>query len=258
MLSRSIVTLASGAVFLSASAVTAQRLDIDTEPRNGVCFYEDVNYGGDYFCMRTGERLNTMPRGMNDRISSIRTFGRAEAQVYRNNSLGGRSARFGDDAPDLRQDEWNDQISSVQVRPGPYGDRYGDRYGTYDNRSPRNANRIVRRAYRDILEREPDAEGLRYYRSRVIDDGWSEAQLREDLRRSPEYREGAIAQNDTTLGMTRARAEDVVRRAYRTVLNREPDPGSGGYVEHVLRDGWTQRDVEQDLRQSLEYRNRVR
>ena len=250
MLTRSIVSLASGAVLLTATAVTAQQTD--QEPRNGACFYEDVNFGGDFFCVRTGGRLDRMPSGMNDRISSIRTFGRAEAQVYRNNSLGGGSARFSNDAEDLRQDNWNDQISSVQIGSRPYADR--DR--AYDNRSGRNVNRIVRRAYRDILDREPDPEGLRYYRGRVIDDGWSEAQVRQDLRNSPEYREGTTS--DSQLDMTRARAENVVRRAYRSVLNREPDSASEGYVDHVLRDGWTQRDVEQDLRRSAEYRNRVR
>jgi hypothetical protein len=250
MLSRSLIALASGAVFLSATAVTAQRTD--QEPRNGACFYEDVNFGGDFFCVRTGGRLDTMPSGMNDRISSIRTFGSAEAQVYRNSSLGGGSARFSDDAEDLRQEDWNDQISSVQVRSGPHADRDG----AYADRSFRNATRIVRRAYRDILDRQPDAEGLRHYRSRVIDDGWTEAQVRQDLRNSPEYRDETTANGQ--LGLTRASAENVVRRAYRAVLNREPDPASEGYVEHVLRDGWTQRDVEQDLRRSAEYRNRVR
>jgi len=42
------------------------------------------------------------------------------------------------------------------------------------------------------------------------------------------------------------------------VLNREPDPGSRSYVDRVLRDKWTQRDVERELRNSSEYRNRHR
>jgi len=247
MLYRSIVTFASGVLFFSAAAVTAQRLD--REPRNGACFYEDVNYGGDHFCVRAGESLERMPRGMNDRVSSIRTFGRAEVQAYRNYSLEGRSARIGDDVPDLRRQNWNDQISSVEVRRSRYGDRGRDD----DDRSSRSASGIVRRAYLDILGREPDAEGLRYYRGRVVDDGWSETEVREDLRRSGEAREGT-SEN----GMTRARAENIVRNAYRSVLSREPDRASDGYVEHVLRDGWTQEDVEHDLRRSREFRNRNR
>jgi hypothetical protein len=38
--------------------------------------------------------------------------------------------------------------------------------------------------------------------------------------------------------------------------SREPDPGSQGYVERVYRDGWTQQDVERDLRKSAEYRSK--
>jgi hypothetical protein len=49
-----------------------------------------------------------------------------------------------------------------------------------------------------------------------------------------------------------------VRRAYLAVLQREPDQGSQGFVDRILRDHWTQEDVERDLRQSDEYRNRFR
>jgi TorA maturation chaperone TorD len=108
------------------------------------------------------------------------------------------------------------------------------------------ADRIVRRAYQDILDREPDEAGLRQYRSRIIDDGWSEAQVREALRKSPEYR-----QKNT---MTRQKAQEIVRRAYLAVLKREPDAGSRGYVDRVLREKWTQSDVERELRRSPEYR----
>jgi len=55
--------------------------------------------------------------------------------------------------------------------------------------------------------------------------------------------------------MTPAKAQDVVRRAYQTVLRRDPDPGSQGYVDRVMRDHWTQADVERELRKSSEYRN---
>ena len=113
-------------------------------------------------------------------------------------------------------------------------DRHGD------------ADRIVRRAYQDILDREPDEAGLRQYRSRIIDDGWSEAQVRDALRKSPEYRRKSV--------MTRQKAQDIVRQAYLSVLKREPDARSRGYVDRVLRDKWTQSDVERELRKSPEYR----
>jgi len=312
-----LVSLVSGLLFVFATAVTAQRLRQDLEPRDGACFYENFNYGGNFFCVGAGESLEAMPRGMNDRVSSIRTFGRSAVTVYRDDSFSGGSVHFDDDVPDLRQANWNDLISSVQVRGTSYGYRGGN-----DDRSAWSTNGIVRRAYRDVLGREPDAEGLQYYRGRIIDEGWSEAQVRQDLRRSDEYKnrtsddgspygmtraraqsvvrrayrdvlgrepdaeglqyyrgriidegwsEAQVRQDlrrsdeyktrtsddGSPYGMTRARAQSVVRRAYRSVLNREPDPASEGYVEHILRDGWSQADVERDLRRSAEYRYRT-
>jgi hypothetical protein len=36
--------------------------------------------------------------------------------------------------------------------------------------------------------------------------------------------------------MTSAKAQEIVRRAYQAVLNREPDAGSRTYVDKVLRE----------------------
>jgi hypothetical protein len=58
--------------------------------------------------------------------------------------------------------------------------------------------------------------------------------------------------------MTRSRAEDIVRRAYQSVLKRDPDPASRSYVDKVMNDRWSQADVEKELRNSEEYRNRKR
>jgi hypothetical protein len=72
--------------------------------------------------------------------------------------------------------------------------------------------------------------------------------VREALRKSPEYREKST--------MTREKATEIVRQAYRAVLRREPDAGASGYVDRVLRDKWTESDVERELRKSPEYRGR--
>src|SRR5437763_1194802 len=96
-------------------------------------------------------------------------------------------------------------------------------------------------------ERTPhDGAGMRSYRSHIIDDGWSEVKVREALRESPEYRQKTM--------MTYPKAQEVVRHAYLNVLKREPDSGASGYINHVLRDHWTQADVERELRKSPEYR----
>ena len=54
--------------------------------------------------------------------------------------------------------------------------------------------------------------------------------------------------------MTRERATEVVRRAYISVLNREPDAAAEGYIEQVMREGWTEEDVARELRRSPEFR----
>jgi hypothetical protein len=251
---RSAVASVVGAlVMLAAPAASAQpRWGRPRTPQAGACFYRDADFQGDFFCVTAGDDVAVLPDGMNDQISSIKTFGRVEVTVFRNGRFNGRSDHFDSDVRNLRDKGWNDVLSSLRVsRPfggGGFGDNGGNRPA--GGARPGDAERIVRRAYQDLLNREPDAVGLRLYRSRIIDDGWSEAQVREALRESPEYR----AANS----MTRAKAEEIVRRAYRSVLNRDPDPGSQPYVDKVLREHWTEDDVARELRKSAEYRNKRR
>jgi hypothetical protein len=248
MMNERLVLVLGGVLLAISSPVVAQRWGTERPPKDGVCFYEDADYGGRYFCVRTGDNLRSLPSGMNDRISSIRIYGRAEVEIFKSSNYEGDSERFDFDVRNLKSEKWNDKISSVRVRSSSshghhgYDDHHSSRYDRQD------ADRIVRRAYRDILDREPDSAGLRLYSSRMIDDGWSESQVREALRSSPEYR-----QKNT---MTREKAEEIVRNAYRSVLKREPDSGSRSYVDKVLRDKWTQGDVERELRKSPEYRNK--
>jgi hypothetical protein len=239
----------------TAQQAEAQRFGRGATPNAGACFYEDVDFRGDYFCMRAGEEIEALPREMNDRISSIRTFGRGvEVTVYQNPQFNGRASRFAE-VPNLVEQGWNDRISSIRV------ESVGGGFGRRDNRDfrgpgvgGREADRIVRRAYQDVLNREPDAEGMRVYRSRIIDEGWTEQQVREALRDSAEYR-GNVRGNPGVRGaMTRERATEVVRRAYLSVLNREPDAGAEGYIEQVMRQGWTEEDVARELRRSPEFR----
>jgi len=50
------------------------------------------------------------------------------------------------------------------------------------------ADRIIRRAYRDTLGRDPDDSGLRTYRRNLLEREWTESDVRDDLRKSEEYR----------------------------------------------------------------------
>ena len=122
----------------------------------------------------------------------------------------------------------------------------------HNSRERRNASaeRIVRRAYRDVLRREPDPEGLANYRRLVAEDGWEEQDVRRALRTSPERAQ-------RTAAVTDARATEIVRRAYLQVLRREADAkGLRDYKARILRDGWTERQVIDALRDSPEYRSK--
>ena len=116
--------LAVAALLVGSADAGAQIWGRNATPQNGVCFYENINYSGPYFC--TNANANNPLVEMNDRISSIRVFGNAEVTVYQDRDFEGRSRTFASDMNDLRRDGWNDAISSVRVRPGAASaDRWG-------------------------------------------------------------------------------------------------------------------------------------
>ena len=244
-----IAVVATGALFATSSTAMAQRWEGGPPPRDGACFYQDAEFSGPYFCVESGRDLETMPSGANDRISSIRLFGRAEVTVYRDPRFQGDALRFESSVRNLKDEDFNDKISSIEIdgRSRGGGRARGRGRGDFGSQNPET---IIRRAYQDLLERDPDQSGMRTYRRHIIDDGWTEQDVRDDIRKSREYREKNT--------MTRAKAQDIVRRAYLAVLKREPDAASQGWVNNVLRDGWTQEDVERELRRSPEYRERNR
>jgi hypothetical protein len=82
-------------------------------PRNGACFYEDVNFGGRYFCLQRGASYESLPSGFNDRISSVRLFG-SRVELFRDRDFRGKSTQVRGDARNLRG-SWGDTISSIRV-----------------------------------------------------------------------------------------------------------------------------------------------
>jgi hypothetical protein len=199
-------------VSIPAAASAQLRWGRPTVPRDGACFYRDAGFRGEYFCVRAGEALPHIPRGLNDEISSIRTFGRAGVTIYRDRRFSGRAESFGGDVWNLRNQGWNDRLSSLRVdswRGGRgYGSGYRNGYGYGSGSGYGNG------------------EGYGY--------GSGYGNDRRDV----------------------VRAEEIVRRAYLDVLRREPDAASRSYVDRVLRDNWSQNDVERELRRSAEYRQR--
>ena len=97
------------------------------EPQNGACFYLDADYRGEKFCVNSDESQRNLGERYNDRISSIRIFGRAEVTVYDDENFNGSRQTFRQDVPNLR--DWNDRITSFQVTGGQYGGQYEGQYG---------------------------------------------------------------------------------------------------------------------------------
>ena len=122
-------------------------------------------------------------------------------------------------------------------------------YQRYSTNRRLNPETIIRRAYQDILGRTPDPEGMRTYRSDILDRGWSEQDVREALRNSPEYTSGAVRTSS---------ADRIIRRAYQDILHRDPDPeGLNTYRRNIVERGWDEQDVRQALHRSEERRGVV-
>ena len=142
MISRKTIACIIGlfCLFLAEAASAQPRWGRERVPNQGACFYEDINFRGDYFCVRQDDRLPRLPSGMGDKISSVRVFGSAEVTVFRDADMRGRSARFIDDVRNLKGEGWNDQISSVDVTSGRdysgFGG-YGGNRGRARGRGPR-------------------------------------------------------------------------------------------------------------------------
>jgi len=168
-------------ILLIPAAASAQlRWGRPTVPSDGACFYRDADFRGEYFCIDAGRSLSEMPRDMNDEISSIRIYGRAEVFVYRDHRFSGRSSHFERDVHNLKRENWNDLISSIEVR-APRG------YREHEAMTYERAREVVRRAYLSVLKREPDA-GSRGYVDRVMRDHWTQADVERELRKSDEFR----------------------------------------------------------------------
>ena len=130
----------------------------------------------------------------------------------------------------LRQPGWNEQRLREEIR---HSAEFRDRV----------ANRIIERAYREVLGRSPDARDLDHYRNQLIDKGMSEEGLYRDLRRSEEYR-GPVVNR-------------MIARAYQELLGRAPDAaGLDHYRNQLIDKGMSEQGMREDLMRSDEYKRR--
>ncbi|MBI3884142.1 MAG: beta/gamma crystallin family protein [Opitutae bacterium] len=244
-----------------AGVVPAARADHrDEESRHRgsrVVLYEKAGYRGDSLTLFAGEAVENLDRvsfdggrRANDRISSIRIEGGAVLLAYEHARFRGQLIRVTESIPNLADralpevvGSWNDRISSLQAEAGgrAHGDhRHGDRRAPPDGAD---YERIIARAYDDVLRREPDAEGLRYFRGLMIDQGWTEQMVRAHIRKSAEYRGPVINR--------------MIERAYQDLLGRSVDPSGLDHYRNLLLDhGLTEQGMRDDLRRSAEFRQR--
>jgi hypothetical protein len=84
-------------------------------PQEGACFYRDIDFKGDYFCVPRGGSYAAMPPEFNDAISSIRVIRAGGVLIFGDRDFEGRAAPLTSSVADLRRGVWNDRISSIRV-----------------------------------------------------------------------------------------------------------------------------------------------
>lgn len=245
---------------LVATTLLAQpqrdREDRREEPR--ILIYENANYRGGVIVLYPGEAVENFAninfdsgKRANDSISSIRVEGGAVALVYEAARFSGNVMRVAESVPNLADHpvpdgghSWNDAISSLRIEL-PRGGESGNRG---KGPAPRPVERvdpdvIINRAYRDVLNRDPDPTGRRSFRGLIIDQGWSEEMVRTNLRRSDEFRSKV--------------ADVIIRRSYTDLLDREPDEtGYANFRRFIIEQNWTEAMVRDNIRKGGEYRQK--
>lgn len=243
-----LVTVQPTAAPIDGDATSRPETPVRPPPSGYVEFFAEPNFRGDSFTVEAGAgvddlgRLAAAPRGSwNDRIASFRIQGVATVVAFADAGFRGERLESSSSLADLVAERrrangatWDHAVSSLRVVParsGPF-----EAAPHYDQRTAEN---IVRRAYRDILVRNPDADGLRDYRQKLMDGRLTEASLRASLQES--------AERDAL------HFDDVITRAYREILHRDPDPdGLKHYHQLMAEKGWTEPQLRADLLRSSE------
>ena len=295
---------------LAAVALTALATALSAQPQpppptagpGRAYFYTEPGFRGEVFVVDAGQDVNNLAslrdsRGQpfNDRVRSVQLEGPVRVLAFQNAEFRGATIWINGDVPDLTafaighdpRETWSRNVSAVQMQA------VGRGVVVFARWERREAERVVRAAYRDILSRDVDGPGLRLYLSRLVEAGWNEEQLREQLRRSEEFKHRdleaiirrvyhdvlgrppdasgiAAYQRSLSRGMTESEMREDLRRsregaekqvalaitrAYREILRRDPDPdGLKSYTELMQRKGWTEEDVRNGLRRSEEFR----
>ncbi len=199
----------SGATFENGAKLNDSISSIWVEGGAEVYAYENSRYRGDALRLTENARdlagrlvAGGVSVSWNDRISSIRIEGPRGRGRDRDDRGPGRP---GDDRPRGNPEKIiKDSFKEFLGRDPTAGELRDFRARLLDQgwtermlrdhlrseESYRNeaAELIVRRAYREVLGREVDASGLKQYSWAVREKGWTESDVRDDLRKSAEFR----------------------------------------------------------------------
>ena len=167
---------------------------IRIEGNAAVFVYRDAGFRGDALRLTNSVRnLDDFAPGWNDRISSIRV----------ERIRGGRPDRPGrmdvERVDHVIQRAYRDILRRDPDESGLHSFREHMFDDGWDEEQVRQAlwrsdeyrlvvERLVAKAYRDLLGREPDEGGGRMFRDRMLRDHWTEEDLRDAIRNSDEYR----------------------------------------------------------------------
>jgi Beta/Gamma crystallin/Peptidase inhibitor family I36 len=97
----------------------------DSYGEDRVCFYEHSDFAGASQCWDAGDDVSDLRSNRwNDRISSVRIFGRTRVAVFEHINYGGQRLVLDDDISNLKQLGFNDRVSSFRVSGGGRERRY--------------------------------------------------------------------------------------------------------------------------------------
>jgi hypothetical protein len=233
---RTLTTCVATMVALQLGAAEALAQRWSSIPSRGACFYEDANYRGNYFCFPMGQDVGVIPAETNDQISSIRLFGPVEIVVYKDGQFRGPSHRFTSSISNLGTTGWNDRISSFRIEERRVGSGNwggsgwgGGGGGAYGGGGWGNSHSSGGGGWGGGYG---GAYGGGSY------GGWG---------------------SGGSSRLTYQQAQQIVERAYQRTLGRSPDPSGWNYwANEVMKRNMSQAQLEAELRNSDEYRERRR
>ena len=105
------IALAAGGPLACATAAAAQWVVGDSRD---ACFYRDSGYRGPYFCIGGNDQLDTLPRGRQPELLSVRESAGRNVRVF-------KDSRFGGDSASLRSHVCYSTtgMSTISSVPGP-------------------------------------------------------------------------------------------------------------------------------------------